>query len=215
VGHIERFNPALQDMRRRLDLGELGELYQVVTRRQGPFPARITDAGVVLDLATHDIDLTAWLTRSSYRSVSARTAHRSGRPHEDLLSAVAELANGMVITHLVNWLSPLKERTTEVTGELGCFVANTVSTDLTFYQNGSEPVEWDRVASFRGVSEGNVTRYAIRKPEPLLTELSNFAAFVRGEPAEVVALEEGLTTVRVAECLRESAAIGKTIGVRQ
>jgi UDP-N-acetylglucosamine 3-dehydrogenase len=51
VGHIERFNPALQDMRRRLDLGELGELYQVVTRRQGPFPARITDAGVVLDLS--------------------------------------------------------------------------------------------------------------------------------------------------------------------
>lgn len=215
VGHIERFNPALQDMRRRLDLGELGELYQVVTRRQGPFPARITDAGVVLDLATHDIDSTAWLTRSSYRSVSARTAHRSGRPHEDLLSAVAELTNGIVVTHLVNWLSPLKERTTEVTGELGCFVADTVTADLTFYQNGSEPVEWDRVASFRGVSEGNVTRYAIRKPEPLLTELSNFAALVRGEPAEVVTLVEGLTTVRVAETLRESAAIGKTIGLRQ
>jgi len=215
VGHIERFNPALQDMRRRLGLGELGELYQVVTRRQGPFPARIADAGVVLDLATHDIDLTAWLTRSSYRSVSARTAHRSGRPHEDLLSAVAELANGIMVTHLVNWLSPLKERTIEVTGELGCFVADTVTADLTFYQNGSEPVEWDRVASFRGVSEGNVTRYAIRKPEPLLTELSHFAALVRGEPAEVVTLDEGLATVRVAETLRESAAIGKTVGVRQ
>jgi predicted dehydrogenase len=60
-----------------------------------------------------------------------------------------------------------------------------------------------------------MTRYAIRKPEPLLTELSNFAALVRGEPAEVVTLVEGLTTVRVAETLRESAAIGKTIGLRQ
>jgi UDP-N-acetylglucosamine 3-dehydrogenase len=215
VGHIERFNPALQDMRRRLGRGELGELYQVITRRQGPFPARIADAGVVLDLASHDIDLTAWLTRSSYRAVSARTAHRSGRPHEDLLTAVAELANGIVVTHVVNWLSPLKERTTEVTGQLGCFVADTITADLTFYQNGSQPVEWDRVASFRGVSEGNVTRYAIRKPEPLLTELSNFAAFVRGEPAEVVTLEEGLITVSVAETLRESAAIGETILVRQ
>src|SRR5918995_5098922 len=47
VGHIERFNPALQDMRRRLSAGELGNLYQVVTRRQGPFPARIVDAGVI------------------------------------------------------------------------------------------------------------------------------------------------------------------------
>ena len=62
VGHIERFNPALQEMRQRLAGGELGNLYQVVTRRQGPFPDRIVDAGVILDLATHDIDLTAWVT---------------------------------------------------------------------------------------------------------------------------------------------------------
>ena len=65
VGHIERFNPALQELRRRLALDEIGPVYQVVTRRQGPFPARIVDAGVVLDLATHDIDLTAWVTGSS------------------------------------------------------------------------------------------------------------------------------------------------------
>jgi len=89
VGHIERFNPALQDMRRRLAAGELGNLYQVVTRRQGPFPARITDAGVILDLATHDIDLTAWVTGATYRSVSARVAFKSGRRHEDLVALVA------------------------------------------------------------------------------------------------------------------------------
>ncbi len=67
VGHIERFNPALQEMRRRLAADELGSLYQVVTRRQGPFPDRILDAGVILDLATHDVDLTAWVTDSAYR----------------------------------------------------------------------------------------------------------------------------------------------------
>jgi UDP-N-acetylglucosamine 3-dehydrogenase len=213
VGHIERFNPALQQMRRRLDRGDLGEVYQVVTRRQGPFPARIADAGVILDLASHDIDLTAWVTRSSYRSISARTAHRSGREHEDLVSTVAELSNGVVVTHLVNWLSPLKERVTTVTGERGCFTADTVTADLTFYQNGSELVQWDRVASFRGVSEGDVIRFAIPKPEPLMTELSNFVAAVRGEPAEVVSLEEGLLTVRVAELMRESARLGRTVEV--
>jgi UDP-N-acetylglucosamine 3-dehydrogenase len=53
VGHIERFNPALQSMRARLEAGELGEVFQVVTRRQGPFPHRIADVGVVKDLATH------------------------------------------------------------------------------------------------------------------------------------------------------------------
>jgi len=215
VGHIERYNPALQEMRRRLALGELGTVYQVITRRQGPFPARIADAGVVLDLATHDIDLTAWVTGSPYVSVSARVAHKSGRAHEDLVSAVGELASGVVVTHLVNWLSPLKERVTTVTGELGCFVADTLTADLTFYQNGTEPMEWDRVASFRGVTEGNIIRYAIPKPEPLMTELAAFAATVRGEPSSLVTLEDGLATVRVAEALRESAATGQTIATGQ
>ncbi len=70
-GHIERFNPALQEARRRLEDGELGEVYQIVTRRQGPFPARIADVGVVKDLATHDIDLTAWVAQSPLRRRSA------------------------------------------------------------------------------------------------------------------------------------------------
>ncbi|MBW0101548.1 Gfo/Idh/MocA family protein [Pseudonocardia sp. KRD291] len=213
VGHIERYNPALQDMRRRLARNELGEVFQVVTRRQGPFPARIADAGVILDLATHDIDLTAWVTGSPYRSVSARVAHRSGRIHEDLVSTVGELADGTVVTHLVNWLSPLKERVTTVTGEYGCFVADTLTADLTFFQNGSESTEWERVAVFRGVSEGNVTRFAIPKPEPLVTELSNFADAVRGEPADVVTMADGLCTVQVAEALRSSAMTGRTTEV--
>ena len=127
VGHIERFNPALQEMRRRLDEGQLGEIYQVSTRRIGPFPARIADVGVVLDLATHDIDLTAWVTRAPYRTVSAQSAHRSGRRHEDLVAVVATLGDGTVANHLVNWLSPMKERITVVTGERGSLVADTLT----------------------------------------------------------------------------------------
>ena len=154
VGHIERFNPALQDLRRRLACGELGALYELATRRQQPFPVRISDTGVILDLATHDIDLTAWVTGSTYRSVSARVAHRCGKVHEDLMSAVAELSSGIVATHLADWLSPFKERVTTVTGEHGCFVADTLTTDIRFYQ------------------KGRIIRYAIPKSEPLMMELS-------------------------------------------
>ncbi len=106
VGHIERYNPALQSLRTRLANGDLGEIYQVVTRRQGPFPARIADVGVVKDLATHDIDLTSWVTGQDYVSVSARTSRRSGREHEDMVAVVGELTGGAVVNHLVNWLSP-------------------------------------------------------------------------------------------------------------
>jgi predicted dehydrogenase len=106
VGHIERYNPALQALRVRLEAGELGDIYQITTRRQGPFPARIADVGVVLDLATHDIDLTAWVTQSPFVTVAAQSAHKSGRQYEDLIAVTGKLADGTVTSHLVNWLSP-------------------------------------------------------------------------------------------------------------
>jgi len=102
VGHVERYNPALRSLRERLASGELGEVHQVATRRQGPFPHRIADVGVVKDLATHDFDLTAWVAGSHYRTVVARTAHKSGRAHEDLVSVLGELEDGTVVAHLVN-----------------------------------------------------------------------------------------------------------------
>lgn len=213
VGHIERYNPALQSARRRLEAGELGDVFQVTTRRQGPFPARIADVGVVKDLASHDIDLTAWVTQQPYVSVSARTAHKSGREHEDLVAIVGALANGTVTSHLVNWLSPLKERVTIITGERGTFVADTLTADLTFHANGVVETMWDDISRFRGVSEGDVVRYAIAKPEPLRVEHESFRDAVLGKPADVVSMIEGLATVRVAEAVLHSAASGQTTPV--
>ena len=66
-------------------------------------------------------------------AVAAQTAHRSGRQHEDLVAVVGQLADGTVTSHLVNWLSPMKERLTVITGERGAFVADTLTADLTFY----------------------------------------------------------------------------------
>lgn len=211
VGHIERYNPALQQARARLEAGELGEVYQVQTRRQGPFPSRIADVGVVKDLGTHDIDLTAWVTQQTYASVAARTAYKSGREHEDLVAVVGQLSNGTVTNHLVNWLSPLKERVTIITGERGAFVADTLTADLTFYANGEVATTWDDIMQFRGVTEGDVVRYAIAKPEPLRVEHENFRDAVLGKDADIVTMAQGLATVRVAEACIESAKTGQTI----
>jgi len=209
VGHIERFNPALQDLRRRLAAGELGDIYQIATRRQGPFPARIADVGVVKDLGTHDIDLTAWLAQSPYRSIAARTTTRSGRPHEDMMSATGQLANGIITNHLVNWLSPMKERVTVVTGERGAFVADTLSADLTFYANGTITTEWESVAAFRGVTEGSMTRFALTKREPLRAEHEAFRDAILGLSSNIVTMREGLATLLVAEAVVESGLTGE------
>jgi predicted dehydrogenase len=213
VGHIERYNPALQNLRTRLRDGELGSVHQIVTRRQGPFPNRIGDVGVVKDLASHDIDLTAWVTGSSYRSVAARTAYKSGREHEDLVAVVGQLEDGTVTNHLVNWLSPMKERVTIVTGDRGCFVADTLTADLTFYANGVTPTAWDAISRFRGVTEGDMVRYAIAKPEPLRTEHEAFRDAILGRHADVVSMREGLATVAVVEAVLESALKGSTVDV--
>nr|WP_197073495.1 Gfo/Idh/MocA family oxidoreductase [Frigoribacterium sp. MEB024] len=213
VGHIERYNPALQSLRSRIAAGDLGEVYQIATRRQGPFPARIADVGVVKDLATHDIDLTAWLAQSGFETIFAQSAHRSGRPNEDLVSVSGRLRNGIVTNHLVNWLSPLKERVTTVTGEKGTFVADTITADLTFFANGTVSTSWDSIAAFRGVSEGEMVRYALTKREPLLVEHEAFRDAILGRANDIVTLRDGLDTLRVAEAVVEASRTSTAITI--
>ena len=97
VGHVERFNPALREMKRRLDAGALGRLFAIKTRRVGPYPLRIRDVGVVKDLATHDIDLVMWLG-GRFTAMAAQMAHRLGNPHEDLVEVLGRLDHDVVAT---------------------------------------------------------------------------------------------------------------------
>ncbi|MEV8564718.1 Gfo/Idh/MocA family oxidoreductase [Streptomyces sp. NPDC051322] len=214
VGHIERCNPALRSLRTRLEAGELGEVFQVVTRRQGPFPHRIADVGVVKDLATHDIDLTGWVTGRHYESIAAHTVHKSGRAHEDMVSVAGRLTDGTMVNHLVNWLSPLKERFTSVTGERGSFIADTLTADLTFHSNAAVATEWEALRAFRGVSEGDMVRYAIPKREPLLVEHELFRDAVLGTSQDICTLRDGLRAVEVAAAVLESAASGQTVTIK-
>jgi predicted dehydrogenase len=208
VGYVERCNPAIIALRERLERGELGEVYQITTSRQGPFPPRIGDVGVVKDLATHDIDMTAWIAGSRYATVSAQVTHRSGRELEDMLVASGRLANGVIVNHLVNWLSPRKERTCVVTGERGAYVADTLTGDLTFYANGTFETDWEAVASFRGVAEGDVTRFALEKREPLAVEHAYFRTALAGDRSQIVPMAEGVETLRVVDACLRSAEMG-------
>jgi predicted dehydrogenase len=93
----------------------------------------------------------------------------------------------------------MKERVTIVTGELGAIVADTSSGDLTYYANGVFPTEWESVSAFRGVSEGDVTRFALAKREPLRVEHEAFRDAVLGLDSDVVTMEDGLRTLELVE----------------
>jgi predicted dehydrogenase len=211
IGHIERYNAAIRQLKKRLLGGDLGAIYQISFRRQGPFPSRIADVGVVKDLATHDLDLAMWLSESQFSSLNAQTTHRSGREHEDLVSITGKLQNQVVVNLLVNWLSPLKERSVVVTGEKGAFVVDTLNSDLTFYENGNHQMTQESFLHFKGVKQGNVTTFAVDKPEPLRVEHENFRDKLLGKESDIATLIEGIETVRVADAVLQSSSSGQSI----
>lgn len=203
VGHVERFNPALQEMKRRLDSGFLGNIFAISTTRVGPFPLRINGVGVITDLAIHDIDIVQWLI-GPFATLKSQLAHQIGTDREDLVTAVGRLADDTVVSMSVNWLTPSKRREVTVLGERGALVADLLTSDLTYYSNSAIPVEWDEMARLKGVSEGDVTRYAIRKTEPLQLELEGFRDAVLGRAsAQIVTLDEGVEVMRVAAALAD------------
>jgi predicted dehydrogenase len=75
------------------------------------------------------------------------------------------------------------------------------------------PTAWDAISRFRGVTEGDIVRYAIAKREPLRTEHEAFRDAVLGRNADVVSMREGLATVAVVEAVLESALTGSTVDV--
>jgi UDP-N-acetylglucosamine 3-dehydrogenase len=205
VGHIERFNVANQELRRRLGEGALGPVISISTERVGPYPLRVQDVGVVRDLATHDIDLVHWLA-GPIEQLAAHAGRRMGGQHEDLVEVIGCLTGGAVVRISVNWLTPTKRRRLTVLGERGAMVTDMLSSDLTYFHNAEVPMEWDHLQRLRGVSEGDSIRYALRKREPLLVELEAFCNAVQGQPgAQTVTLEEGLQVVATADRILEAA----------
>jgi predicted dehydrogenase len=207
VGHIERFNPAVIELRRRLETGALGRPYQMHARRLGPFPQRIRDVGVVVDLATHDLDLMCWLGGSEPVRLYAEISREIHTTNEDLLSGLVRFANDTVGLLEINWLTPTKIRELTVTGERGMFRADYLTQDLYFFENGLSPDgAWQAMSLLRGgVDEGSMTRFALRRQEPLAAELAAFLAAVRGEREPAVTGADGVRALALALDLIRSA----------
>lgn len=212
VGHVERFNAPLRELRRRIADGQLGAVIAISAVRSGPFAGRIRDVGVVMDLATHDIDVLGWLSDSRVARLSAEARHLSGQEHEDLVVITGALESGAAFNLVVDRISPTKQRRTRVLGERGLLEADTLTGDLFFYENAEVGISWPTTQQFRGVSEGDVIRYALARAEPLAVELDTFLDALDGRPdAEIVTLQRGVEIVQTAEAVLQSARAGHTV----
>lgn len=212
IGHVVRFDPAIQALKQKLDAGELGRIYQIFCRRAGPFPTRIQDVGVVIDLAPHDVDIMRFLAGSDPIRVYSETEQRILTDHEDLLWASLRFPDGVIGGLEINWLTPTKIRETLVLGERGLFRVDALTQDLYFYENSHvKDVQWATLQAIKGVSEGSMTRYALPRFEPLKAELQAFLKAIQDEKPALASGEDGLAALKISLALVESGRTHRVV----
>jgi predicted dehydrogenase len=205
VGHIERFNPAVRELKQRLDSGQGGRVLQVSARRVGPFPHRIRDVGVIHDLAPHDIDIMRYLLADEVERVYAESSSHIATGNEDLFSGMLRFRGGALGTLDINWLTPTKKRSLTVLCEKGMFVVDYAAQSLAFYENYAASA---REGVYASVTEGPMTRYPIASREPLRIELEAFRDAVASHGAPPVSAHDGIVALAVAEALVKSGETG-------
>lgn len=211
VGHIERFNPAVVELKRKLDAGTIGRIMQIQARRLSPYPNRDSMLGVSLDLASHDIDVMRYLTASDVTRVYAETEQRIHDRGEDLLAATLRFADGTTGLLEVNWVTPTKVRQLSVTGEEGMLVVDYLTQELRLYKHPTASTDWDTLASIRGGGEGDMIRFALNRHEPLRREWEEFLAAVRTGSAAPVTARDGAAALSVARAIRRAGATHEVV----
>ncbi len=204
VGHVERFNPAVVELGRLMREGWIRTLYSVASRRAGPFPARIRDVGVTVDLGTHDADMLSWIAGERPTRVYAELAQRIHTSHEDLLFGLLHFPSGATGMIDVNWLTPAKRRQLVVVGEEGMFELDYLTQRLTFTRAATDKPEL--IAGYAPNFVGDVAEIPVASSEPLVAEIDAFLRVVREGGRPPVDGEDGLWAVAIANSLLLAAA---------
>jgi UDP-N-acetylglucosamine 3-dehydrogenase len=194
VGHVERFNPAVQAVKQAIT-GE--EILSIGITRVGPFPPRMSNVGVVIDLAVHDIDLIRWFTDSEIMEVQPLLAATRAE-REDIALLQFRTKSGVLAQITTNWLTPFKARTVHVATHRKYVVADLLTRQVQecfgFQPDGS---------------------YSIRHPpvghtEPLRAELLAFVRAIHNGSVPEVSGEEGVASLEVAiRCLTDHGSAGR------
>jgi UDP-N-acetylglucosamine 3-dehydrogenase len=191
AGHVERFNPAVEALKRAI---KDQNILSIAITRVGPFPPRMSNVGVVIDLAVHDIDLIRWFTDSEIVEIQPQTSSAVAE-REDIALLQFRTASGVLAHINTNWLTPFKARTIHIATRDKYLMADLLTLQVTecfgFQPDGSY--------SMRHLSVG----YA----EPLRSELQAFIAAVRSGQKPAVTGEEGVASLEIAiRCLTPRTA---------
>ena len=191
VGHVERFNPAVEAIKEAIR-GE--DILSIAITRVGPFPPRMSNVGVVIDLAVHDIDLIRWFTDSDIVEVQPQVSSAVAE-REDIALLQFRTASGVLAHINTNWLTPFKARNV-IVATRGKYVQADLLTRQVTECFGFQP---DGSYSMRHLSVGHA--------EPLRAELLAFTSAVRSGQPPAVTGEQGVASLAIAiQCLDSRAA---------
>jgi UDP-N-acetylglucosamine 3-dehydrogenase len=200
VGHVERFNPAVEAIKDALR-GE--DILSIAITRVGPFPPRMSNVGVVIDLAVHDIDLIRWFTDSEIVEVQPQLSSAVAE-REDIALLQFRTASGVLAHINTNWLTPFKARDVQVATRRKYVMADLLTRQVTECF-GFQP---DGAYSMRHLPVGHA--------EPLRAEIAAFVAAVRSGTTPAVTGEEGVASLEIAmRCLRPALAEAPRKGPRR
>ncbi len=190
IGHVERFNPAVESIKRWV---KDQDILSIAITRVGPFPPRMSNVGVVIDLAVHDIDLIRWFTNSEIVEIQPQLSSAIAE-REDIALLQFRTASGVLAHINTNWLTPFKARTIHIATRDKYLMADLLTLQVTecfgFQADGSY--------SMRHLSVG----YA----EPLRAELLAFVDAIRSGRVPAVTGEEGVASLEIAiRCLTARA----------
>jgi len=204
VGHIERFNPAVRKLKELLEKNTIGKIWNLTIFRKGPFPSRVRDVGVVIDLAVHDLDIMRYLLNSEISRVYAETEKRIHTEHEDFMNALMRFENGVVGILDTNWLTPVKIREININGEKGMIKANYITQKIEIFENGFNHFN-SSYPNINKMTEGNVKQIEVEKKEPLKMELESFVNAIRNNTEPLVTGRDGLMALSLAHDILKSA----------
>lgn len=190
VGFIERFNPGVERVRKYLQEGRIGEIVLISAHRLSRWPRRITDVGVVKDVAIHDIDVLRYLTQRNPETVFA-LGGRIRHTYEDYVEVLLKLEGGANVFIEANWLTPRKTRKLVATGTEGIIRLDYLSQEVV-------------VETGKGVFIP-----AFSYEEPLLRELRSFVNVVDGLEDPKVTGWDGVIALKVADAILNSVRSGR------
>lgn len=205
VGHIERFNPAFQELSKVL---KTEELLAIESHRMSPYSDRANDVSVVLDLMIHDIDLLLDLVEAPVVKLTASGSRAANSGYLDYVTATLGFSNGIVATLTASKVTHRKIRRLAAHCKSSLTEADFLNNEILIHRQTTANYSMD-YGQVLYRQDGLIEKVYTSNIEPLHAELEHFVNCVRGGDRPSVGGEQALKALRLASSIEQMAVDGQ------